>query len=111
MCRGCPVWRDCLLFALARPEIRDGIWAGLTARELARLRDRLRRGELGADLIDAARRILESRSPVTIYTPRGPIPARPDTLAAEREQITAALHALGFLDRPDPPASSSGCAA
>jgi len=39
LCADCPVRRECLLFALAKPE-RYGIWGGYTARERAVLKRR-----------------------------------------------------------------------
>ena len=39
VCAGCPVRRECLLFALAAPE-HYGIWGGFTARERAALKRR-----------------------------------------------------------------------
>jgi WhiB family redox-sensing transcriptional regulator len=39
VCADCPVWASCLFYALdARPEA--GVWAGLTAEEIASLADR-----------------------------------------------------------------------
>lgn len=40
VCAGCPVAADCLEFALSarNPVISAGIWAGLTDRQLERLR-------------------------------------------------------------------------
>lgn len=32
VCFGCPVWRDCLNYALDN-KVEDGIWGGLTATE------------------------------------------------------------------------------
>lgn len=38
-CARCPVAAECLAYALAK-DVRHGIWAGLDASELARLRQR-----------------------------------------------------------------------
>lgn len=49
VCAECPVRRECLLFALAKPE-RYGIWGGFTARERATMkRRRLARPSWRAD--------------------------------------------------------------
>ena len=42
VCATCPVRRECLSYALARPE-RYGVWGGLTTRERAQI-GRQRRG-------------------------------------------------------------------
>lgn len=39
ICDDCPIRVDCLEFAVAHPEIRDGIWGGLTPRQITRLRN------------------------------------------------------------------------
>ena len=40
ICAQCPVKRECLEYALARPE-QHGIWGGLSERERKRLRRRI----------------------------------------------------------------------
>lgn len=45
ICNACPVRQDCLDYALAEPPEVHGIWAGLTQKQLAKLRTaRKRRG-------------------------------------------------------------------
>lgn len=52
VCLGCPVRRQCLAYALARPEM-FGTWGGLTERELRAERNRRPRRGLAEILADA----------------------------------------------------------
>ena len=92
VCGSCPVWRDCLLYALAQPDIWHGIWAGLSAREVAELRAQLLSGEPAADVIDNARQIVDNRDPVTIYQTAAAKPLPSDReLQRQHEQVRAVL--------------------
>ena len=73
-CAGCPVREPCLVYALDT-RIGDGVWAGLTAAELANLRNRIREGSdieeiLPAVLRGAAERARSAR-PVLYRTSAG----------------------------------------
>jgi WhiB family redox-sensing transcriptional regulator len=64
-CAGCPVREQCLAYALDT-QIGHGVWAGLTAPELANLRNRIREGSdieeiLPAVLRGAAERATSAR--------------------------------------------------
>lgn len=39
VCGKCPVMTECAAYAIARTELTDGIWGGLSARERMRLRN------------------------------------------------------------------------
>jgi WhiB family redox-sensing transcriptional regulator len=50
VCAICPVWEDCLSYALENPTLCGGIWGGLTERERRRqLRLTARRDDLAGE--------------------------------------------------------------
>lgn len=99
VCAGCPVWRDCLLYVIARPEIWDGIWAGLLPREIAGLRARVLSGEVGADLPAQARQIIQGRTGMPRYGAAVPHPLPGyRQLRRQRRRLLARLRAAGLLD-------------
>lgn len=52
ICHTCPVIVECLDFVLAEPQISDGVWADMTARQVNDLRR-----ELGVEVRPAAPKI------------------------------------------------------
>jgi Transcription factor WhiB len=99
LCRSCPVWRDCLLSALADEQLWDGVWAGLSAYELAQLRDALRCGELGADVVDQAHELVQGRT-AALYYPRVFLGRRGGTQS--RAKVVEILRRVGLLNDRDP---------
>lgn len=99
VCTGCPVWRDCLLYVIARPEIWDGIWAGLTPREVAGLRARLLHREVGADLPAQALQIVLGRASTPRYGAAVPHPLPGYRhLRRQRRRLLTRLRAAGLFD-------------
>jgi hypothetical protein len=101
-CRSCPVRRDCLLYALSHADIWYGIWAGLTAHELARLRRRILDGDPPADVVADAERIADHRVGKTVFR-ASTSPARPtdEAFARQSAAIATALQDADLVSTVD----------
>jgi hypothetical protein len=98
VCEGCPVRRNCLLFALQSPEIWHGIWGGLSAGEIARVRQRILEGQPPAVVLDDAEVLATNRGARTVYL-SGVLEQLPGQkeLARVRGQLREALCSAGLL--------------